>query len=295
MKNFIRSATSIGLTTMMLALTMLILPQLTNSAAAVAQNRAQTAQSNQADKGTKVLKGESVKAYVQELRQKDKALNRAMKDMERWGKLPNWEASAIIREAPKSKQETASVNFMRASFAQEQYWSDGNGNEMILITAYGSESNWDGTVHTYDASTGERSTYNGIVDDLVTNDPDTSDVVDELYYPSGGGEPIREGDSGCGGYSDTQRLCFDTMTTGSIKDSSGKAKITNASATTTVKPVGFVGWFKRYFRCIKRCMALATQFCFQRYSNNFRSFFVCLAIGGTAASITCAFNTNACS
>ncbi len=291
MKNLIRSATSIGLTTMMLALTMLIHPQLTNSAAAVAQNRAQ--QSNQGDKGTKVLKGESVKAYVLELRQKDKALNRALKDMERWGKLPNWEASAIIRETPKSKQETASVNFMRASFAQEQYWSDGNGNEMILITAYGSESNWDGTVHTYDASTGERSTYNGIVDDLVANDPDTSDVVDELYYPPDGSEPIREGSGGCDGSG--ARLCFDTMSTTSRHINSGEAKITNVSATTTTTTVGFVGWFKRYFRCIKRCMALATQFCFQRYSNNFRNFFVCLAIGGTAASITCAFNTNACS
>ncbi|HEV2707507.1 MAG TPA: hypothetical protein VGV59_16440 [Pyrinomonadaceae bacterium] len=291
MKNLIRSATSLALATMMIALTILALPQLSNSATAAAQDRGPAPQSNQVDKGTKVLKGESVKAYVQQLRLKDKALNRALKDMERWGKLPNWESSAIIREAPKSRQETASVNFLRASFGQEQYWSDGSGNEMIIITAYGSESHWDGTVYTYEASTGQTYTYNGIVDDLVSSDPETSDVVDELYYPPDGSSPIREGGNDC---SSGMYQCFDTFSSGSHKSTPGQADITNASANMTAKPVGFVGWFKRYFRCIKRCMAMATQFCFQKYPTNFRNFFVCLAIGGTAASITCAFNTRAC-
>jgi hypothetical protein len=277
----------------MLALTLLMLPQVSNSSVAFAQDRSQSTQ-NQKDNGTKVLRGTAVKDYVQKLRLKDKALNRALKDMEKWGKLPNWESSAVIKEVPASKKETASVKFQPASFTQDQYWSDGNGNEMVIITAYGAESSWDGTIHTYEASTGESSTYNGIVDDLVSNDPDTSDVVDELYYPPGGGDPVREGggDGGCG----SARLCFDTPYVTSNKNTSGKANIVNASATSNTKPAaGFVGWFKRYFRCIKRCMALATQSCFQRYGNNFRSFFVCLAIGGTAASITCAFNTNACS
>jgi hypothetical protein len=276
----------------MLALTLFMLPQVSNSSVVFAQDNGQSTQ-KQKDDGTKVLRGEPVKAYVQKLRLKDKALNRALKDMEKWGKLPNWESSAIIKEAPASKKETASLKFQPALFTQDQYWSDGNGNELIVITAYGAESNWDGTIHTYEASTGESSTYNGIVDDLVSNDPDTSDVVDELYYPPDGGAPYREGggdNGGCG-----SRLCFDNEITVSKKNTSGKANIVNASATTNPKPVGFVGWFKRYFRCIKRCAALATQSCFQRYGNNFRSFFVCLAIGGTAASITCAFNTSACS
>ncbi len=300
----LRSATSLTLVAVMLALTLLMLPQVSNSSAAFAQDRGQSTQ-NQKNDGTKVLRGTAVKDYVQKLRLKDKALNRALKDMEKWGKLPNWESSAVIKEVPASKKETASLKFVSASFTQDQYWSDGNGNEMVVITAYGAESNWDGTIHTYDASTGESSTYNGIVDDLVSNDPDTSDVVDELYYPPDGGDPIREGGGDCGnddrGIGDREQLyfseypCYAAASPGSDKNTSGKARITNASATSNAKPVGFVGWFKRYFRCIKRCTALATQSCFQRYGNNFRSFFVCLAIGGTAASITCAFNTNACS
>jgi hypothetical protein len=290
------------LVAVMLAMTLFMLPQVSTSSAAFAQDKNQ---SDQKENGNKVLRGTAVKAYVQQLRLKDKALNRALKDMEKWGKLPNWESSAVIREVPASKKETASLQFVSASFAQDQYWSDGSGNEMIVITAYGAESNWDGTIHTYEASTGESATYNGIVDDLVSNDPDTSDVVDELYYPPGGGDPYREGGGGCGGNDgptqDHQQLyfseypCYAVSAPASDKDTSGKAKLVNASATTNAKPVGFVGWFKRYFRCIKRCAALATQSCFQRYGNNFRSFFVCLAIGGTAASITCAFNTSACS
>jgi hypothetical protein len=287
----LRSVTSLTLVAVMLALTLFMLPQVSNSSVAFAQDRGQSTE-NQKNDGTKVLRGTAVKDYVQKLRLKDKALNRALKDMERWGKLPNWESSAIIKEMPASKKETASLKFQPASFTQDQYWTDGNGNEMIIITAYGAESNWDGTIHTYEASTGESSTYNGVVDDLVSNDPDTSDVVDELYYPPDGGTPIREGGAD-GGCDSRQNACFPMIY--STKSDSGKANIVNASATTNAKPVGFVGWFKRYFRCIKRCAALATQSCFQRYGNNFRSFFVCLAIGGTASSISCAFNTNSCS
>jgi hypothetical protein len=284
----------------MLALTLFMLPQVSNSSAAFAQDRGQSIQ-NQKNDGTKVLRGISVKDYVQKLRLKDKALNRALKDMERWGKLPNWESSAIIKEVPASKRETASLKFQAASFTQDQYWSDGNGNEMIIITAIGPDSHWNGTIHTYDASSGESTTYNGAVDDLVSNDPDTSEVVDELYYPPDGGDPYREGESICKGdgglYTDTvtaENPCF-AMLSPANKNTSGKANIVNASATSNAKPVGFAGWFKRYFRCIKRCAALASQSCFQRYGNNFRSYFVCLAIGGTSASITCAFNTSACS
>lgn len=289
----LRSATSLTLVAVMLALTLFMLPQVSNSSAAFAQDRGQSTQ-NQKNDGTKVLRGTAVKDYVQKLRLKDKALNRALKDMEKWGKLPNWESSAIIKEVPASKKETASFKFQPASFTQDQYWSDGNGNEMIIITAIGPESHWDGTIHTYDASTGESTTYNGVVNDLVSNDPDTSDVVDELYYPPGGGDPYREG-GGSGGCNSTEYMCLDTFSGATDEKTSGKANIVNASATSNAKPMGFAGWFKRYFRCIKRCAALATQSCFQRYGNNFRSFFVCLAIGGTAASITCAFNTSACS
>ncbi len=297
MKKLIRSATSVALVTM-LALTLLTQPQLTNSAVAVAQDRGQATRPQQGDRGVKVLRGESVKAYVQNLRQKDKALNRALKDMVKWGRLPNWEASAVIREVPKPEKETASLKFLPASVTQDQYWSDGNGNEMIIITAYGSESYWDGTIHTYEASSGESSTYNGAVNDLVANDPETSDVVDEVYYPPDGGPPYREGEGGGGGGCEdpTQIYCFPIYETRIVPDGNtpGPAKITNASSTTTAKRVGFAGWFSRYFRCIKRCTALATQFCFQQNPTNFRNFFVCLAVGGTAASVTCAFNTRAC-
>lgn len=297
--------TSLTLVAVMLALTMLMLPQISNSSTAFAQDKRQSPEANQKNTAVKVLKGEAVKTYVQQLRLKDKALNRAMKDMEKWGKLPNWEASAFIKEMPAAKKETASATFQKASLTQDQYWTDGNGNELILITAYGAETHWDGTIYTYDAGAGQSSTYNGVVNDLVSDDPETSDVVDELYYPPDGGDPYREGGGGggCGdrNYETQERLimvdeqpCFGKAITQPNPNDSGKGSFVNASGSS-VKPVGFVGWFKRYFRCIKRCMALATQFCFQRNFNNFRNFFICLAIGGTAASITCAFNTNACS
>lgn len=305
MLNLLRPATSLMLAAVMLALTMLMLPQISNSSTAFAQDKKQSPDANQKNSAVKVLKGEAVKAHVQQLRLKDKALNRALKDMEKWGKLPNWEASAFIKEMPAAKKETASLKFLPASMTQDQYWTDGNGNELILITAYGAETHWDGTIYTYDASAGQSSTYNGVVNDLVSDDPETSDVVDELYYPPDGGDPYREGGgSGCGGYDGgggvqdhriiADQPCFSKAITQPNPTDSGKGNYVNASSST-VKPVGFVGWFKRYFRCIKRCMALATQFCFQRNYNNFRNFFICLAIGGTAASITCAFNTNACS
>jgi hypothetical protein len=215
--------------------------------------------------------------------------------MERWGKLPNWEVSAVIREVPKPEKEAASLKFLPASFTQDQYWSDGSGNELIVITAYGSESYWDGTIHTYEASSGQTSTYNGAVNDLVANDPESSDVVDELYYPPDGGPPYREGGGGGGECESWEEGCFPIYETRSVPGGNlpGTANVTNASSTNT-KRVGFAGWFSRYFRCIKRCTALATQFCFQQNPTNFRNFFVCLAVGGTAASVTCAFNTNAC-
>lgn len=294
MKNSLRSAASLALVTMMLALSVLTLPHLSTSASAIAQGNAQSRGANAKDNSVKVSTGDTVKQRVQQLRLTDKALNRALKDMEKMGKLPNWEASAVIKQlqAPK-KVEVASLNFVPASFKLQdsQSWNDSSGNEMIIITAYGDDSYWDGTINTYDASTGQRDTYNGSVDDLTAGDPDSSDVVDELYYPPDGGDPIREG--GSGGCT-REYACFQTEVMAANTSDTGKASMTKASLTSAARPVGFVGWFKRYFRCIKRCMALATQFCFHQYPNSFRRFFYCLAIGGTAASITCAFNTSAC-
>jgi hypothetical protein len=106
----LRSATSLTLVAVMLAMTLFMLPQVSNSSAAFAQDRGQSTQ-NRRTMEHKVLRGTAVKAYVQQLRLKDKALNRALKDMERWGKLPNWESSAVIREVPASKKETASLQF----------------------------------------------------------------------------------------------------------------------------------------------------------------------------------------
>ena len=66
--------------------------------------------------------------------------------------------------------------------------------------------------------------------------------------------------------------------------------------------VGIIGWFKRYFRCVKRCQALTALTCFNIFAMprpgmpypNYQGFFVCLGFGALASSIVCAFNTHAC-
>lgn len=297
MNRLLRSATSFLLVTLMMSLTVLTSPFPSASANA---NAIQNSKEKAPDKRVKVLKGEAVKQLIQERRRTNKALDRALRDMEKLGKYPDWESSAFIKDVqpPKGaqtpKQSTVAPVFRKVSYSpqqEQQYFSDGNGNEMTVITAYGDDAVWDGTIHTYDASTGVYETYNGVVDDTITGDLDSSDVIDELYYPQGGGDPVREEPCYSG-----ERCMQMEVQLASSGSAAGRLQVVNASYAPAVKSpantVGFMGWFKRYFRCIKRCQALRTAACASQ--STFRKFFICLAIGATASSIQCAFNTSSC-
>lgn len=238
---------------------------------------------------TTIYKGDALKKHIEKMRLKNKALERAMKDMEKLGKVPNWEASGRVVEEPEASAHLQlGAAIKPVSFGQTQdYANDGNGNEMTIITYYGDDSFWDGTVYTYNASTGITDVYNGVIYDLVSGDAETAEVVDELYYPPDGGAPYRE--TQCGG----EYPCLQIMDVAKVDVDGNYAKMAGTSPqlrkVSAARP-GFIGWLTRFYRCIRRCnrISAACAVLPPRYRNTCRI----LAVVGSA--VVCAFNTNAC-
>jgi len=266
---------------------------------------------NQGKGKVQTLTGDAAKLRVQQLQGKNKALKRALKDMEKIGKTPVWESSAVFTQEAADGPTTQIVPSRSGgkSFApQAQTFSDGAGSEMVMVTESGPEEYWSGVIYVHDATTGLDSVYTAILTGLVMTELDTMDVIDELYYPPDGGTPVREEpptvpDPGAGGGGFINPFLELLVTKSDVKRTPG-VTMTNAGfkvSAATARP-GIIGWFKRFFRCVKRCQALTTMTCFNIFAvprpgmpyPDYLHFFVCVGFGALASSIICGFNTHAC-
>lgn len=150
-------------------------------------------------KKTEVLKGDAAKLRVLQLISKNKAFRRAMKDMEKLGKKPNWDLSLVVLHGDKAiaaaktgyVPEAQTATFKQASYAPSQETFYGNEGEMTFVTYDGPDHTWDGTVYGYDYATGETQVYDGAIYDYYMEDPVNWQVTDEIYYPPDGGDPVR--------------------------------------------------------------------------------------------------------
>jgi hypothetical protein len=311
MRNLLRSAISLLLVAVVFSLTLASSnPTVTTTAPAPCKTG-----DNQGRGKVQTLKGDAAKLRINQLVGKKKALKRALKDMEKLGKTPVWDDSAVfIQEPVEPSARVAQPHFGGNSFAPQevQSFDDGAGSEMVLISESGPEEYWSGVVYVYDATTGLDSTYSAVITGLVLAELDTIDVVDELYYPPDGGLPIREepptpidrGGDGGGGWESpmltlpVSKIELKNSSTGTMTNASFK----RGNATVAAPRPGILGWFKRYFRCIKRCQSLTALTCFNIFAMprpgmpypNYHGYFVCLSFGALASSIVCAFNTHAC-
>jgi hypothetical protein len=309
MTNLPRSAMSVLLIAVILSLTLAATPSVPVAAPAPRQSQ------NHQGKKIQTLKNDAAKLRVMQLTGKSKALKRALKDMERIGKSPEWDKSAVFIEESENKTATrkAPSLFGANSFApQQETFNDGAGSEMVMITESGPEEYWAGVVYVYDATTGLDSTYTAVLTGLVMAQLETMDVIDELYYPPDGSSPIREepptnvdstpygGGGGEGGF--INPFLELPVAKNNVKGSPTGTVINAAFRRGSPAPFGIIGWFKRYFRCVRRCQALTTMTCFGIFAvphppapyPNYAGFFVCLGFGALASSIVCAFNTHAC-
>jgi hypothetical protein len=307
MRTLLRSAMSLLLISAIFSLTLASTPPPPPAAAA-----APCAANNGQGRGkVQTLKGDAAKLRIQQLAGKDKALKRALKDMEKIGKTPVWESSAVFTQLPAEEPVARLLpsRFGGNSFAPQdvQSFNDGAGSEMVMVTESGPEDYWSGVIYVHDATTGIDSTYSAVLAGLVMTELDTIDVIDELYYPPDGTTPIREEpptpvDWGGGGGRNIDPLLEINVVKNDVKESRS-ARMTNASFKPGAAPrAGIIGWFKRYFRCVRRCQALTALTCFNIFAMprpgmpypNYQGFFICLSFGALASSIVCAFNTHAC-
>jgi hypothetical protein len=166
------------------------------------------AQETVGGKKTEVLKGDAAKLRVLQLLSKSKAFRRAMKDMEKLGKKPNWDLSAVVLHGDQAIAAAKSgavpdepTTFRRASYTPPAETFTGDEGEMTIVTYDGPDHTWDGTVYGYDYATGETQVYDGAIYDYYTEDPVNWQVTDEVYYPPDGGDPYRSqpcsGDYAC--------------------------------------------------------------------------------------------------
>lgn len=262
------------------------------------------------EKKFKVLKGDAVKLRFNQLRTKDKAFNRAIKDLEKINKRINWNASMIYLEESDANIATVlkSSVFRPASFNSfnsfnSTFDTDGYGNEMVIMATEGDQSYWDGTIYVHDAETGNSDTYNAVVNDFDSEDAEGMTVVDELYYPPDGGNPYREQPSYPGYYSPYEN--FQTrdnyqmldMQVQQMKNNDGpkkKSVISKASYSLAEKAKArkFFTYIWRYIKCVGKCsLVLAERAgCAGIAATSTRNRLNCFIAQAANAAFRCAFN-----
>jgi hypothetical protein len=278
MKKHLRTVASLLLVAIMFSMT---LPMISRSSAAEdgLNPELQAKQERQlADRlPPGVFKGEAMKQRIIKQRAKNKALDRAMRDKERAGKLPNWGLSAIFVFPEPKKKENAQISMpglpsmIRASFAPPQdTLSDGTG-EATFITYDGDPSTWDGTISVTDYYTGENRVYNSDMSDFgAPDDPAAWDVTNEIYYPPDGGDPTQCNPEG---------ICQVQMTQ-------------YAHASKAPAPVGAVfRWFSRFWHCYTRTAAFVGRQCVSPQAN-IRNNLICAIAAGVYAAGCCARYAN---
>jgi len=248
MKKIRQIATEVLLAVLVVALTVVVPPQRTASATPLSPEAGQ----RQQQKKVEVLKGEAVRLRVLQLRAKDKSFDRAMKDMEKMGKRPNWELSAVILRGDKAIAQAKSPTIRPVSYTRSQDTFSDDQGEMTFITYDGADENrWDGTVYAYDYYEGQSYSYNGVLNDYESSDTAQWAVMDEVYYPPDGSGPYREQPCYDGNY------CLQ-MEVQAIKTSPQPSdKFMKAAFGLSANPpaaVGFLGFLSRFFRCFFRAI-----------------------------------------
>ncbi|PYS35332.1 MAG: hypothetical protein DMF75_03980 [Acidobacteria bacterium] len=94
MRNFLRSAMSLLLVATIFSLALAKTPFPAAPAPCQSAN-------NQGKSKIQTLRGDAAKLRIQQLQGKNKALKRALKDMEKIGKTPVWESSGVFDEHPQ--------------------------------------------------------------------------------------------------------------------------------------------------------------------------------------------------
>ncbi|KAF0248467.1 MAG: hypothetical protein FD167_2133, partial [bacterium] len=138
-----------------------------------------------------MYRNDALQSRLNTLKPKNKALARALKDMESIGKVPDWSRSFAARVEKNKTSSIASPTLEKVDNTGDELTVD-TGDELIVITNYGPEDYWDGTVYAYDAATADTSVYSGVCDRAVQQNSSTAGIVDEWYYPSDGGAPEHE-------------------------------------------------------------------------------------------------------
>jgi hypothetical protein len=289
MKNFLQRATSLLLVVAFLAL--IASSTLNNSTAASGLSSVSTTVANPDNqKKASVLTGENAKLHIKALRAQNKAVNRAVKDMEKMGRQIDWEHSTVLYTVDPSQAKNSSradTKFRKASFAPETM-SNADG-EMTFVSYYGPDNYWDGTVYVTDYNTGATDVYNSTVDGYGSLEfNETSQEVYEVYYPPDGGPPQYEGGGGPGGGCGDGPCILEGPVAKLYKNNKlKKVDHSEAAHATRVIPVGFFGWLSRFFRCLGRATVYFAERCVSP-SPSFRNNLICAVVGAFQAAGCCA-------
>ena len=129
----------------------------------------------------------AVSRRAAQLRQKNKAIDRAMGDAERRGRRPAFEHGRIIWANDPGKTATPQVPFIAISFKpslRNDIFTDGDVEIMFIPYDSGNPAIWEGIIYRSVPSIGEDTYW------AVINIADVPDVTQEEFYPPDGGDPL---------------------------------------------------------------------------------------------------------
>lgn len=188
MKNFVRHT----MICLLAAVTLMVTMLLPYSAPASASNTP-----NQQEKGNgykhRSVKGEAVGLRAKELRDKNKGVARAMKDLEKKGFRAAWDKGiSLLDVKDEQTARSASGSMQPASFKSQSQAITDNGYEMTFISYDdGNPNTWEGVIYEHDPNMFEYS-YTASID--ISGDPSTWARIEETYYPVDGSTPISSSD-----------------------------------------------------------------------------------------------------
>lgn len=200
----------------------------------------------QQPRAAEAFKGEGARLRAQQLRLTNKAIRRAMRDLEKRGLAPKWDQSLTILQAkPRSTASANGGSIQRVSYPQT--WSDGS-YELTLITYSNGNSQWEGIIYLHNPY--EDDTYEALISTPATAPWDT---VYEYWYPPDGGDP------GCGG--------GPCVVYGRVNPNASQApgakfvKAGYSAATGVLAKPGFWGRIKRWIGCVWNTCGWARELC----------------------------------
>lgn len=177
--------------------------------------------------------GEGVRLRAQQLRSTNKAIARAMKDLENRGLSPKWDQSlTILQTKSTSTAHIAGGAIQRVSYPQT--WTNGS-YELTLITYSNGHSQWEGIIYLHNPN--EDDTYESLISTPASVAWDT---VYEYWYPPDGG-----GGQCYGGHCTSQ---LDPKSSQNPK--LGFINALYKSPTATLRTPGIFGRIKRWVGCV---------------------------------------------